>query len=110
MKKLFQALFGRREHTSRSRADNAVALNDVLSRYREPAKAKGPGSRPAAAPTPEAPGRPAAGTDADGTRRLDFDLDGLALTEERTEGFNPYDTGRFSTAELWEKRHRNRPT
>lgn len=110
MKKLFQTLFGKRESSSRSQADNALALNDVLARYREPAKR--PEARSAAAPAAggQKPRREKDATGAGGSRELTFDLDDLAIAEERKEGFNPYDTGRFSTAELWEKRHRNRLT
>lgn len=110
MKKLINALFGKRENVSHSQADNALALNDVLARYREPAT-----RQPAPAPVAPAAGKAQARRakrEPEGTapRELQFDLDGLAIAEERQEGFNPYDTGRFSTAELWEKRHRNRLT
>ncbi len=105
MKRFFDALFGRRTRVERGpQVANITNVNDVLTRTR---------ANPAPAPVLRAvrsgtanPRLPESA--AEKAREIDFEIDGISLEQPSENGFDPYDTGRFSASELWEKRHRER--
>ncbi len=102
MKRLLKSLFGKPADDG-PRVANAMDVNQVLSRPRVSAPpvlraAKPPPGRaklPTVTPAPPTP------------PELDFGADELSMEKPADTGFNPYDTGRFSAAELWDKRHRD---
>jgi len=108
MKRFFSALFGRGAQAQRGpQVANTTNVNDVLlARSRgNPAPVPAPALRavrsgPANARLPEEA--------VEKTREIDFEIDDMSLEQPTENGFDPYDTGRFSASELWEKRHRER--
>jgi hypothetical protein len=99
MKEFLKSLFGRdRQGDSGPKVANSVGINDVLARRKPQAapvlRAVQPRAGRAQLPPQETP------------RPIDFGEDALSFEAPEEQGFNPYDTGRFSAAELWEKRQR----
>lgn len=108
MKRFFNALFGRRNQSPGGpQVTNTINVNDVLARSRTnpSAPATTPVLRAVRAEAPEAR-LPAEA--AEKAREIDFEIDGISLEQPSENGFDPYDTGRFSASELWEKRQRQR--
>lgn len=102
MKRLLKSLFGKPANDGPQVA-NAMDVNQVLSRPR----ASTPPVLRAAKPLPGRAKLPTATTERPSTPELDFGADELSMEKPADAGFNPYDTGRFSAAELWDKRHRD---
>lgn len=101
MMRLIKSLFGKSVDDGPQVA-NTIDVNQVLTRSR-PAP---PALRAAKAP----PGRPKLPARPNGEVREsmpDFGADELSMEQPKDNGFNPYDTGRSSAAELWDKRHRD---
>lgn len=102
MRKWFRSLFGQ-DTGSRSgpSLENSMQVNEVLARYRS---APG-GAQPAPVATPAA--RKRRTEHAVNVLEVDFGEAGLSIDEPADDGMNPYDTGRFTASELWEKRYRD---
>ena len=105
MKRFFSALFGRRAQTQRGpQVANTINVNDVLARTRE-----NPTPAPALRAVRSGPANARLPAEAvEKAREIDFEIDDMSLEQPAENGFDPYDTGRFSASELWEKRHRER--
>lgn len=105
MKRFFNALFGRDTQPEPGpQVANTVNVNDVLTRRRANASPapvlRAVRSGPSNARLPQEAVEKARG--------IDFEIDDMSLEQPIETGFDPYDTGRFSASELWEKRHRDR--
>jgi len=107
MKRFFSALFGRRAETQRGpQVANITNVNDVLTRRRaDPAPVQAPALRAVRSGSANARLPEEA---VEKSREIDFEIDDMSLEQPTENGFDPYDTGRFSASELWEKRHRER--
>ena len=101
-----KSLFGGRgQDTQGPQVANSVTVNEVLARRQTPAPAPALRAVKARGARPQLPEK-----EKQQPREIDFGIDGISLAEPAETNFNPYDTGRFSATELWEKRHRQGDT
>jgi len=104
MIKFLKSLFGGRDQgTQGPQVANSVTVNEVLARRKTSPPAPALRAVKARGGRPQLPEK-----QQDTPREIDFGIDGITLAQPPSEtNFNPYDTGRFSATELWEKRHRS---
>jgi hypothetical protein len=109
MIKFLKLLLARRDQgTQGPQVANSVTVNEVLARRQTSPPAPEPALRAAKARgrRPQLPEK-----QQDTPREIDFGIDGITLAEPPSDtNFNPYESGRYSATELWEKRQRSGET